>query len=271
VKVERLTSTTGAVIDGIDLRSPTAETVAQIETALFEHLVLFFPGQSLAPEQQMALAQLLGDLDVAPFGPKHPDIAEMTVLDQQAPKGEGADAWHSDNTFRAEPPKYTMLQAVQLPPLGGDTCWANMYEAHDALSIPMQEFLAGLTASHDLSKMLEVAIADGNSDADLGEMKKRYPPEHHPVVRTHPVTGRKALFVNGNFTTRIDQLSEAESRQVLDLLFGHVQDPAFQCRFRWTDGTLTLWDNRCLQHYAVPDYDGRRIMHRLTISGDRPA
>jgi taurine dioxygenase len=268
--VDLLTGTTGAVIEGIDLRAPDTATVAQIEAALFEHLVLFFPGQSLAPAEQMTLALALGELDVAPFGPKHPDMPEMTVLDQQAPKGEGADAWHSDNTFLAEPPKYTMLQAVQLPPTGGDTCWANMYEAYAALSAPMQEFLDGLTSSHDLSKMLEVAIAGGNSDADLGEMRATYPPQHHPVVRTNPETGRKALFVNGNFTTRIDQLSEVESRRVLDLLFDHVQNPAFQCRFRWTAGTLTLWDNRCLQHYAVPDYSGRRIMHRLTISGDTP-
>jgi len=268
--LDRLTGTTGAVIDGVDLRAPDADTVHQIEAALFEHLVLFFPGQSLTPTEQMTLALALGDLDVAPFGPKHPDMPELTVLDQQAPKGEGADAWHSDNTFRAEPPKYTMLQAVQLPPTGGDTCWANMYEAYAALSAPMREFLDGLSSTHDLSKMLEVAIARGNSDADLGEMRSAYPPQHHPVVRTHPETGRKALFVNGNFTTRIDQLTEVESRRVLDLLFDHVQDPAFQCRFRWPEGTLALWDNRCLQHYAVPDYDGRRIMHRLTISGDAP-
>lgn len=268
--IDKLTRTTGAVVEDIDLRDVTDDTVTAIEAALMEHLVLFFPGQALSPQEQVALAARLGDIDVAPFGPKHPDVPEMTVLDQQAPKGEGADAWHSDNTFRTEPPKYTMLQSVLLPPTGGDTCWANMYEAFDALSPAMQEFLDGLTSSHDLSKMLELAIAKGNSDADLGAMRKAYPVQHHPVVRRHPVTGRKALFVNGNFTTRIDQLSDAESDRILDLLFSHVQSPDFQCRYRWRPGTLTLWDNRCLQHYAVPDYESRRIMHRLTISGDRP-
>lgn len=268
--IDKLTRTTGAVVEDIDLRDVTDDTVTAIEAALMEHLVLFFPGQALSPQEQVALAARLGDIDVAPFGPKHPDVPEMTVLDQQAPKGEGADAWHSDNTFRTEPPKYTMLQSVLLPPTGGDTCWANMYEAFDALSPAMQEFLDGLTSSHDLSKMLELAIAKGNSDADLGAMREAYPVQHHPVVRRHPVTGRKALFVNGNFTTRIDQLSDAESDRILDLLFSHVQSPDFQCRYRWRPGTLTLWDNRCLQHYAVPDYESRRIMHRLTISGDQP-
>ncbi len=268
--VEPLTATTGAVITGIDLREVDEASIDEFEQLVLEHLVVFFPDQALEPAEQMRLALLLGDIDVAPFGPKHPDVPEMTVLDQQAPKGEGADAWHSDNTFRAEPPSYTMLQSVLLPPVGGDTCWANMYEAYDALSPAMQDFLEGLTATHDLSKMLVKAIAMGNSDADLGAMRKQYPPEHHPVVRTHPRTGRKALFVNGNFTTGIDQLTGTESKMTLDLLLEHVQSPLFQCRFNWQPGTLALWDNRCLQHYAVPDYSSRRIMHRLTLSGDRP-
>ncbi len=268
--IERLTGTTGALVTGVDLHNLTPEAVTDIESALMDNLVLFFPDQALEPTEQVAFARALGGLDVAPFGPKHPDVAEMTVLDQQAPKGEGADAWHSDNTFLDSPPSYTMLQSVLLPATGGDTCWANMYEAFDSLSTPMQAMLDGLTATHDLSKTLELAIAKGNSDADLGEMRKAFPAEHHPVVRRHPVTGRKALFVNSNFTTRIDQLSDDESRRILDMLFDHVQSPDFQCRFHWTPGALALWDNRCLQHYAVPDYEGRRIMHRLTISGDRP-
>jgi taurine dioxygenase len=268
--VDRLTASTGAIVEGIDLRSVTEDNVGEIEAVLLEHLVLFFPGQALEPAQQKRVAQLFGGIDVAPFGPKHPDVPEMTVLDQEAPKGEGADAWHSDNTFRSEPPKYTMLQSVLLPPTGGDTCWANMYEAYDALSQPMQHFVDGLTATHDLSKTLAVAINKGLSNANLGEMRELYPPEHHPVVRTHPQTGRKALFVNGNFTTRIDDLSDAESSKMLGMLLDHVQSPYFQCRFRWQPGTLALWDNRCLQHYAVPDYTSRRIMHRFTISGDRP-
>jgi taurine dioxygenase len=270
LKIERLTARTGATIDGIELREVDDVMIAEIEAALLEHLVLFFPGQSLEPVEQVAVARRLGGLDVAPFGPKHPDVPEMTVLDQQAPEGEGADSWHSDNTFLAEPPKMTMLQAVQLPEVGGDTCWSNMYAAYDALSEPMQRLLEGLTATHDLTKMLEIAIARGNSNADLAAMRTAYPPEHHPVVRTHPETGRKALFVNGNFVSGIDQLSAAESEHILDFLFGHVATPDFQCRFKWMPGTLTLWDNRCLQHYAVPDYASRRIMHRLTISGDRP-
>lgn len=268
--VDRLTATTGAIVEGVDLRAAAKGDISEVEELLLEHLVVFFPSQALEPTEQMELARAFGAIDVAPFGPKHPDVPEMTVLDQEAPKGEGADAWHSDNTFRSEPPSYTMLQAVQLPPTGGDTCWSNMYEAYDALSEPMQKFLGGLTASHDLSKPLAVAIEKGLSDADLGEMRKAYPPEHHPVVRTHPQTGRKALFVNNNFTTRIDGLSDAESTKILSLLLEHVKSPNYQCRYRWRPGTLAMWDNRCLQHFAVPDYTSRRIMHRFTISGDRP-
>jgi taurine dioxygenase len=212
----------------------------------------------------------LGEPDPAPFGRSHPDHPEVTVVEQQSPRGEGTDAWHSDNTFRATPPKYTILQAVQLPETGGDTCWASMYEAYETLSPPMQRFLDGLTATHDLTKMLSLAIARGHSDADPEAMRAAYPPQRHPVVRTHPVTGRKALFVNGNFTTAIDQLDERASRRILDLLFAHIETPDFHCRHRWTTGTIALWDNRCLQHHAVPDYSSRRLMHRMTICGDRP-
>ncbi len=268
--VTPLTVHTGALVTGVSLRSAGASDIADIEAALRERMVLFFPDQALRPDEQMRLAIQLGEIDVAPFGPKHPDVAELTVLDQQAPRGEGADAWHSDNTFLATPPKFTMLQAVQLPDLGGDTCWANMYAAYDALSEPLKAMLDGLTATHDLSKMLVKAVEQGNSDADLTVMRAQYPPEHHPVVRTHPETGRKALFVNGNFTTRIDGLGDAENAAILPLLLDRVNSPDIQCRFRWTPGTLALWDNRCLQHYAVPDYTSRRIMHRLTIAGDRP-
>jgi taurine dioxygenase len=168
------------------------------------------------------------------------------------------------------PPSYTILQSELLPPLGGDTCFADMYAAWDALSPAMRELLSGLTATHDLTKTLTKAIADGNSDADLGAMQAAYPPVHHPIARVHPETGRTALFVNGNFTTRIDGLSEAESDAILAMLLAHVGSPAFQCRHRWSQGDLTMWDNRAVQHYAVPDYTSRRIMHRLTIAGDEP-
>ncbi|MEQ8840297.1 MAG: TauD/TfdA family dioxygenase [Acidimicrobiales bacterium] len=270
--IEPLTGNTGALVHGVDLRDVADEVHAALHQALLDHLVLFFPGQSLTMTEQLAFGRLLGEVEVPPFGPGHPDLPEMTVLDQHAPKGNGTDAWHSDNTFRAEPPKFTMLQAEQLPPTGGDTCWSNMYEAFDTLSGPLQRLLDGLTATHDLTKILELTIANGHSGgADLAAMRAAFPPMSHPVVRTHPETGRKALFVNGNFTTKIDQLGDAESRRVLDHLYDHIQTPDFQCRFHWTPGALALWDNRCLQHYAVPDYEDRRVMHRLIIRGEQPA
>ncbi|MGI9576568.1 MAG: TauD/TfdA dioxygenase family protein [Microthrixaceae bacterium] len=270
INTTAMTGTIGATVHGVDMADAGDADMAQIEAALLEHLVLLFPDQALEPDQQMRLAHRLGEIDIAPFGPKHPDVPELTLLDQRAPRGEGADAWHSDNTFRNEPPKYTVLQAVLLPDIGGDTCWANMYEAYDSLSDSLKDMLDGATATHDLTKMLSRAVAQGNSDADLDATRAAYPATHHPVFRTHPETGRKALFVNGNFTTRIDGLSDSENATILPLLLNAVNSPAIQCRFRWQPGTLAIWDNRCTQHYAVPDYTSRRIMHRLTIAGDRP-
>ena len=268
--VAPVTPTIGATVTGVDLREADAATFSAIRAAIGEHLVLFFPGQQLEPVDHLAFARQLGSIDVAAFGPKHPDHPEMTVLDQTAPRGQGADAWHTDNTYVACPPSYTILQSVELPALGGDTCFADMYGAWDALSSSMQAFLSGLTATHDLTKTLLRAIADGNSNADLGEMQATYPPVHHPIARVHPETGRTALFVNGNFTTHIDGLNDAESEALLAMLLTHVGSPEFQCRHRWSRGDLTMWDNRAMQHFAVPDYTSRRIMHRLTLAGDAP-
>jgi taurine dioxygenase len=265
-----VTSTIGATVTGVDLAAPSQADIDAVSAAVLEHKVLFFPDQSLEPEAHLAFARRLGEIDIAAFGPKHPDHPEMTVLDQEAPTGQGADAWHTDNTYVDRPPSFTVLQSVLLPSLGGDTCFADMYAAYETLSAPMRALLDGLTATHDLTKTLTRAIADGNSDADLASMQAAFPPVHHPVVRTHPDTRRRALFVNGNFTTHIDGLTAAESEALLPMLLDHVGSPAFQCRHRWTPGTLTMWDNRCVQHYAVPDYSSRRVMHRLTVTGDEP-
>lgn len=270
LQIEPVTLNLGAKVTGVSLADADDTDIDAVVAAVLDHKVLFFPDQHLDPGAQLAFAERLGPIDVAAFGPKHPEHAQMTVLDQEAPRGEGADAWHTDNTYVPEPPSYTVLQAVQLPSVGGDTCFADMYAAHDALSPPIRALLDGLTATHDLTMTLTRAIADGNSDADLATMQKAWPPVHHPVVRTHPETGRRALFVNGNFTTRIDGITAAESDALLPMLLSHVGSPAFQCRHRWTPGTLTMWDNRCVQHYAVPDYTTRRVMHRVTVAGDAP-
>ena len=270
MQIEPVTPSIGARVIGISLAAATDDDIAAITAAIAEHKVLFLPDQSLAPGDHLAFARRMGEIDVAAFGPKHPDFPEMTVLDQNAPKGQGADAWHTDNTYVTCPPSYTILQSVLLPDLGGDTCFADMYAAWEALSPAMQGLLSGLTATHDLTKTLTRAIADGNSDADLGAMQAAYPPVHHPIARVHPETGRTALFINGNFTTRIDGLSEAESSALLTMLLTHVGAPPFQCRHRWSEADLTMWDNRAVQHYAVPDYTSRRIKPRRTVAGEEP-
>jgi taurine dioxygenase len=262
----------GAEVRGVDLRKPlAAEEVRALQRALADHLVLFFRDQHLTPEQHLAVGRAFGELDPAPFGPKHEKHPEITVLDQVQPRGQGADNWHTDNTFMTAPPLGSILRAIELPGVGGDTCFASMYAAWEALSAPMQEFLSGLRAVHDLTRTLGRAIRDGNAPgADLAKMQREWPPVEHPVARRHPVTGRKALFVNGNFTSHLVGLEPAESDALLRMLFEHVRSPDFQCRFRWEPGSVAFWDNRCAQHYGVPDYGERRLMHRVTLAGDRP-
>ncbi len=271
LRVEPLTPTIGAEISGVDLRNPLdTEEVARIETALLDHLVVFFRDQDITPAQHIAFGRQFGELCYPPFMTDHGDDPELLVLDQIDPRGEGTDVWHSDNTFMAEPPMGSVLKAVKLPELGGDTCFANMYAAYEALSPPIRRLVDELSAVHDITKPLQRALDAGHSDANLAEVQAAWPPVVHPIARTHPRTGRKALFVNGNSTTRIEGLSERESELLLRFLVDHVRDPAFQCRFEWDLHSVAFWDNRSVQHYAVPDYSQRRIMHRVTLAGDRP-
>jgi len=194
------------------------------------------------------------------------------VLDQTSPKGEGADNWHSDNTFMQEPPLGSILKAVELPNLGGDTCFASAVAAYEALSEAVRGMIDGLRAVHDITKPMSRAIAAGIFDpARLPALQAEHPPVEHPVVRTHPVTGQKALYVNGNSTTRIVGLSDRENDLLLPFLNDHIRSPEFQCRLRWEPHTIAFWDNRLVQHYAVPDYTERRVMHRVTLAGEKPA
>jgi len=269
--IRPLTPTVGAELEGVDLRRRlTHEEVDAIEEALLAHGVVFFRNQELTPEQHLAFARQMGPVSVPPFAPKYGSDPELVVLDQVSPKGEGADEWHSDNTFMAEPPMGSILRAVQLPTYGGDTCFASMVAAYDALSGAMKRMLDGLEAVHDITQPLQRAIDAGHSNASLAEVQRKWPPVVHPVVRTHPITGRKALFVNGNSTTRLVGLPPRENETLLRFLIDHVRDPVFQCRFRWELHSIAFWDNRSVQHYAVPDYAERRVMHRVTLAGDRP-
>jgi taurine dioxygenase len=266
-----VTPALGAEVSGIDLAAPLDDELRdEVIEALDTHLVLFFRDQQITPEQQLAFSKRFGEISVAPFGPKDAANPEITVLDQRAPKGEGADSWHADNTFMPEPPFASILRGETIPALGGDTCWANTYLAYEGLSAPVRDMIDGLYAVHDLTKMLSKAIEIGKSNANLHEMQDRWPPIKHPVVRTNPKNGKRSLFVNRNWTTRIDGLGERESDALLALLCDQMLVPDYQVRLRWRAGTVAFWDNRWVQHYAVPDYTDRRVMCRVTLAGDRP-
>jgi taurine dioxygenase len=268
IDIRPVTAIIGAEVSGVDLRGPLAdEDAAAIRQAWLDHLVLFFRDQHIDDDQHLAFALRFGTLDVSPLATRYQDRPSVVVLDQVNPKGEGADEWHSDNTFLAHPPMGSILRAEQLPGVGGDTCFASMYAAYDALSKPMQSFVDGLTAVHDITKPLHKAIRDGHSTLDLAETQAKCPPVEHRVVVTHPETGRKALFVNRNSTTHIVGVTERENDLLLPFLLDHVRSPEFQCRFHWEPGSIAFWDNRAVQHYAVADYHERRVMHRATIAG----
>lgn len=270
--INRLTAKIGAEIVGIDLSADLdASTVGLIRKALLEHLVLVFREQDLTPESHIAFARHFGEIKRPPVRTAHGGPPEINVIDQTDPRGEGADAWHADNTYTATPPMGSLLRVLQLPSVGGDTAFASMYAAYDALAPPIQRLCDGLTAIHDVTGSLTKAIARGHSVANLAEIQSQLPPVEHPVVIKHPETGRRALFVNINSTVRIVGLSDAESDMLLRFLFEHTKDPEFQLRVRWDTRSLVFLDNRCTQHYAVADYRERRILHRVAIEGTRPA
>jgi taurine dioxygenase len=271
VTFHALTPTIGAEVEGVDLRAALDdETVARLREGLLAHLVLFFRDQDITVEEHRRFAGYFGEIDVPPFRTPGSDDPQLTVLDLVQPKGMGADVWHADFTHRPEPPMGSILRAVELPAAGGDTCFANMYAAYDALSAPMRQFLDGLSAVNTLAITAERAKRTGPPVVLAEDASGGYPSFVHPVVRVHPETGRKLLNVNANWTSAIEGLTDAESTCLLPFLLQHVRSPEFQCRFRWEPNSVAFWDNRAVQHYAVADYSERRLMQRFTIKGDRP-
>ena len=226
IEITPVTAVIGAEVRGVDMREPLTDVdVKVIQQALLDHLVLFFRDQHITDEQQVAFALNFGPMYVSPFETVYQESPDIVVLDQVAPKGEGADVWHSDLTFLADPPLGSILRAVQMPAVGGDTCFASAYAAYDALTPAMRELVDGLTAVHDITKTLTQAIRDGHSTMDLAETQKKFPPVEHKVAVTHPDTGRKALYVNRNSTTHIKGLSERENEVLLPFLQDHIRSP----------------------------------------------
>ncbi|NMY35740.1 MULTISPECIES: taurine dioxygenase [Pseudomonas] len=264
----------GAQIEGVDLTQPlSVEQREAIEQALLKHQVIFFKNQSINPQQQARFAANFGDLHIHPIYPNIPEQPEVLVLDTAVTDVRDNAVWHTDVTFLPTPAMGAVLSAKQLPAFGGDTLWASGIAAFEGLSAPLQQLLDGLTATHDFTKSfpLERFGSTPEDFARWDQTRKNNPPLSHPVVRTHPVSGRKSLFVNEGFTTRINELSEAESDAILTLLFAHATRPEYTIRWRWQENDVAFWDNRVTQHYAVDDYrPNRRVMHRATILGDAP-
>jgi taurine dioxygenase len=271
--IRPLSGALGAEILGIDLAHDLGDdTVAAIRAAWLEHLVIFFRDQELSPAQFLQLASRFGAPVEYPFVKGLDGFPQITpVIKLEHEKVNFGGLWHSDTAYLERPPMATMLIARETPPRGGDTLFANMYQAYDTLSEGMQRMLDGLvivnsSAKADVTKTREDRVRDSaNTDA-----KKDFVAEH-PVVRTHPETGRKALYANGGHALRFRDMTIEESAPLLNYLFAHATRPEFTCRFRWEPGSIALWDNRCTQHNPVNDYHGyRRVMHRVTLQGDVP-
>lgn len=269
-----LTPAIGAIVDGVDLSQGVSEDLAgALRAALLKHQVLFFEDQHLTPVQHRDFAARFGPLHTHPLYPGVPEAPELFVLDNHKDNPTDNDAWHTDVTFIETPPMGSILYARSLPANGGDTIWANMQAAYEALSPAFRRFLEGLDAVHDFARGFPQRgiVANAAGQEKHAKALAEHPPVLHPVVRTHPETDADALFVNFGFTERIKGLRRKESDAILGMLFEHVTKPEFQVRWKWSDNAIAFWDNRITQHYAVNDYlPARRVMNRATILGDRP-
>jgi taurine dioxygenase len=265
--ITRLTPSIGAEIAGVDLGAPDiGEAIPAIRAALLAHKVIFFRDQQISAAQHIAFARHFGDLEIHPATPKDQPTPEILRI-AHGPDSRGQENyWHSDVTWREKPSLGSILRAIEVPEVGGDTLFADMHAAFTGLSREMQRFVTGLTAVHDIARVFAGRL--GKAPADLHE---RFPPQEHPVVRTHPETGLPCLYVNTAFTSHIKGLAPKESAWLLDHLYAQAANPEIQCRFRWRAGSIAFWDNRSSQHLAVSDYfPAVRIMERVTVAGCRP-
>jgi taurine dioxygenase len=274
IQITRVARALGAVVSGVDISKDLEQSVIdRLGELLVEHQILFFREQPISPEAQARFAARFGSLHVHPIYPVLPELPEILLLDNHAAFLPDNDNWHTDVTFSETPPLAGILAAKRIPSSGGDTLWSSNFAAYEALSEPLRRFLDGLTAQHSIAKSFPAER--WQSDPAFKERYERavakYPPVRHPVVRTHPVSGRKALFVNEGFTTHINELNAEESRALLAFLYTHSARPEFTVRWRWQVDDVAFWDNRVTQHYAIADYlPERRTMHRATVNGDKP-
>jgi taurine dioxygenase len=274
MNIQHLGPAIGALVGDIDLTRPIDRSHRQaLLNALLQHHVLFFENQPVTPRQQRDLAAQFGELHIHPVYPQHPEVPEIILLDTSLDNPPDNDNWHTDVTFIHTPPMGAILSARLLPPSGGDTLWASGIAAYEALSEPFRRFIDPLHAEHDFLQSFPAwRFARTPEERVRWEAARdKHPPVVHPVVRTHPVSGRRGLFVNEGFTSRIVELGKQESDSVLVHLRLHSTKPEFTVRWRWKRHDLAFWDNRLTQHYASADYlPHRRVMHRATILGDKP-
>ena len=273
IEIRPIAGALGAELHGVNLAEDlTAETVAEIRQALLDHLVIFFRDQDLPPDRFSAFAKRFGTPVEYPFVKGiegFPEIIAVAKMEHE--KVNFGGIWHSDTTYLQQPPMGSMLVAREVPPYGGDTLFANQYLAYETLSAGMKRFLDGATgvstsAKADVSRTREDRIKSDGTEAARQPLSAE-----HPAVRTHPETGKRALYVNIAHTARFADMTEEESAPILNYLFQHQTRPEFTCRFRWQPGSVAFWDNRCAQHNPINDYHGyRRIMHRITRAGDTP-
>jgi taurine dioxygenase len=271
-ELQPMTPTIGAEISGIDLRKPlSASALRDLRTALLDWKVLFFRDQDITTDEHLAFARCFGALEVHPFAPQKPGYPEVLAITHNRESRGKENTWHSDVTWRLEPSLGSILRSLEIPPVGGDTLFADMYAAYEGLSDEVKAKIEGRTAIHDFAHFRKGLRKQGKSEAEIEAYNKAYPQAEHPVVRTHPETGRKAIYVNAAFTQHIVDMDPEESAALLKHLYAQAAIPEYQCRFRWTVNALAFWDNRASQHYAASDYwPAVRRMERVTIVGDRP-
>ena len=272
MNVKRVAGAIGAelqainIADGID-----GELAATLRSLLNEHEVLFLRDQAISAADQKALAEVFGPLQTHPAYGTVEGFPEVMILESTRDNPSKIEVWHSDMTFRQHPPSVTVLRGITIPEVGGDTLFASMTAAYEGLSPGMQSYLEGLTAVHDFSHGFRESLAEPGGRERLADAVGANPPVRHPVVQTHPETGKKVLFVNALFTTHIDGLPPLESAEVLQFLWRHASLPEFTCRFSWAPDSLVLWDNRSTQHKPVNDFfPATRRLHRVVSEGDQP-